>query len=85
MVEEFGSSLCLVDGPTVSFFRFPCPTRMAVAPLSDGSAWVWSPIALTKELEEAIEAARHIVSPNELHQLFLAEWSARCRRRLAWI
>ena len=78
MLEEFGSSLYLADGPTVSFFGFPYPTRMVVARLADGSAWVWSPVALSAELASAVEAigpVRHIVSPNKIHHLFLSEWA----------
>ncbi len=80
MLEEFGPSLYVADGPTVSFFGFPYPTRMAVARLTDGSAWVWSPVALTPELERAVDAigpVRHIVAPNLLHHLFLKEWVER--------
>ena len=72
MFEEFGPSLWVADGPTVSFYGFPYPTRMAVARLSDGSAWVWSPVALTRDLVEAVEAigpVGHIVSPNKLFSL----------------
>ncbi len=50
---------------------------MAVVRLSDGSAWVWSPVALTDDLVDfmgTFEAVRHIVSPNKIHHLFLAEW-----------
>ncbi len=80
MLEKFGPSLYVADGPTVPFLTFPYPTRMAVVRMSDGSAWVWSPIALTPELERAVEAigpVRHIVSPNKLHHLFLQEWAER--------
>jgi hypothetical protein len=80
MLKEFGSSLYSADGPTVPFFGFPYPTRMAVARLSDGSAWVWSPIALTEELANELHAigpVRYIVSPNKLHHLFLSEWTDR--------
>lgn len=80
MLEEFGPSLFVADGPVVSFFGFPYPTRMAVARLRDGSAWVWSPIALPPELERAIDAigpVRHIVSPNKIHHLFMKEWADR--------
>jgi hypothetical protein len=80
MLEQFGPSLYVADGPKVSFFGFPYPTRMAVARLTDGSAWVWSPLALTLELERAVEligSVRHIVSPNKLHHLFLKEWIER--------
>ena len=80
MLEEFGPDLYLADGPTVSFFGIPYPTRMAVARLSSGSAWVWSPVAFTKELAMAVEAigpVRFIVSPNKLHHLFLQDWCSR--------
>ncbi len=80
MLEEFGPSIYSADGPTVPFFGFPYPTRMAVARLSDGSAWVWSPVALTEELADEVQAigpVRHIVSPNKLHHLFLSEWTDR--------
>lgn len=78
MLEEFGPSLYVANGPTVSFFGFPYPTRMALARLSDGSVWVWSPVALTPELADRVDAigpVRYIVSPNKLHHLFLREWA----------
>ncbi|HZW50689.1 MAG TPA: DUF4336 domain-containing protein, partial [Rudaea sp.] len=77
MLEQFGPSLYVAEGPIVSFFGFPYPTRMAVARLADGNVWVWSPVALTPELADAVNAigpVRHIVSPNKLHHLFLHEW-----------
>jgi hypothetical protein len=80
MLEEFGPSLYLADGPTVSFLSFPYPTRMAVARLADGGAWVWSPVALTPELERAVDSigpVRHVVSPNKIHHLFLKQWAER--------
>jgi hypothetical protein len=80
MLSEFAPSLFVADGPCVSFYGFPYPTRMAVAKLSDGSAWVWSPVALTEELAGAVDAVgpvAHIVSPNKIHHLFLAEWARR--------
>lgn len=80
MLHEFAPSLYSADGPSVSFFGFSYPTRMAAARLSDGSVWVWSPVALTKELTEEVEAigpVRYIVSPNKLHHLFLREWADR--------
>jgi hypothetical protein len=80
MLEEFGPSLYVADGPTVPFLSFPYPTRMVVVRLTDGSAWVWSPIALTPELANAVDAigpVRHIVSPNKIHHLFMKEWAER--------
>jgi hypothetical protein len=80
MLKEFGPSLYLAEGPTVSFLGFPYPTRMAVARLADGSLWVWSPVALTPDLESAVDAlgpVRNVVSPNKIHHLFLGEWAGR--------
>lgn len=80
MFNDFGPSLYVADGPTVSFYGFPYPTRMAVARLSDGSAWVWSPVALTEEIEDfmdTFDSVGHIVSPNKIHHLFLAQWQER--------
>jgi hypothetical protein len=80
MFTEFGPSLYVAQGPTVSFFGFPYPTRMAVSRLADGSAWVWSPVALTPDIVsfmETFESVGHIVSPNKIHHLFLAQWHDR--------
>ena len=80
MLNEFGPSLYIAEGPTVSFYGFPYPTRMAIARLLDGHVWVWSPVALTEELASTVEAigpVRHIVTPNKLHHLFLKQWADR--------
>jgi hypothetical protein len=80
MLREFGPSLYVADGPAVSFYGFPYPTRMAVARLADGTAWVWSPTKLTDDLARAVKAigpVRHVVSPNKIHHLFLKEWADR--------
>lgn len=80
MLEEFGPSLWIADGPTVPFMSFPYPTRMAVVRLADGGLWIWSPISLTPELEHAVDEigpVRHIVSPNKIHHLFLKQWAGR--------
>jgi len=80
MLEQFGPSLYVADGPAVSFFGFAYPTRMALARLMDGNVWVWSPIALTRALADEVDAigpVRCIVSPNKLHHLFLQQWADR--------
>jgi len=80
MLEEFGPSLYVTDGPTVPFLGIPYPTRMALARLASGDVWVWSPIALTPELERAVDSigpVRQIVAPNKIHHLFLKEWAQR--------
>lgn len=87
MLEELGPNVWIADGGTVSFFGTPYPTRMAVIRLADGVLWVWSPIELSREIEEAVTSlgpVRHLVSPNKLHHLFLAEWSARFPEAKLW-
>ena len=79
MLREFGPGIWTSEGPVVSFFGFPYPTRMAAIKLSDGSLFVWSPITLSPLLKREIDAlglVRCLVSPNLLHHLFLGEWKA---------
>jgi Domain of unknown function (DUF4336) len=62
-----------------SFYGFPYSRRMAVIRLSDGSLFIWSPVALSTALRAAVDTlgpVRHLVSPNALHHLFLPEWSS---------
>lgn len=77
---QFGSELWVCDGPTVPFaLGFGYPTRMAVVRLHNGSLFVWSPIPVTQELRDEVDAlgpVRYLVSPNKLHHLFLADWAA---------
>jgi hypothetical protein len=80
-LREFGPGIWVCDGPVVPFLTFPYPTRMAVIRLSDGSLFVWSPIALSAELRTAVDAlgrVRYLVSPNAIHHLFLGEWKSAC-------
>jgi hypothetical protein len=76
---QFGPEIWVADGPVTSFHGFPYPTRMAVIRLSDGSLFVWSPVALSDTLRASVNAlgpVRHLVSPNALHHLFLGEWKS---------
>lgn len=77
MLTEIARDLWIADGPCVSFFGFPYPTRMTVVRLSDGSLWIWSPIQLTEQLRALLNQqgpVRHLVSPNKFHHLYLGEW-----------
>jgi hypothetical protein len=78
-LQPFGPDIWTAEGPVVSFFGFPYPTRMAAIRLANGDLFVWSPIALTPELKKEIDAlgrVAHLVSPNKLHYLFMAQWKA---------
>jgi hypothetical protein len=87
MLELLGPGLWIADGGIVSFNGFDYPTRMAVVRLADGGLWLWSPVEKTAALEDAVRAlgpVRHIVSPNNLHYLFLAEWQAAFPEAKLW-
>ena len=78
-LRRLDPSLWLADGEPVDFHGFPYPTRSVVARLSEDRLWVWSPIRLTDDLRvevDAIGRVAHLVSPNKLHHLHLAEWKA---------
>lgn len=80
MLHEFGPDIWLADGPVVSFYGFPYPTRMAVIRQSDGTLFVWSPIALDQAMADELAAlgpVAHLVSPNLLHHLWLGNWKRR--------
>lgn len=71
---EDGIWVC--NGGIVSFWGFAYPTRSVVVRLADG-LWVWSPVDLSAELRDEVEAlgpVAHLVSPNKIHHLFLAAW-----------
>jgi Domain of unknown function (DUF4336) len=79
MLERVGDDLWIAEGPSVSFFGIPYPTRAAIVRL-DGRVWIWSPIALSDDLARAVEAlgeVRYLIAPNKLHHLFLAAWKTR--------
>jgi hypothetical protein len=79
MLRQFGQEIWTADGPSVSVAGFAFPTRTIVIRLSDGSLFVWSPIALSSELKIAIDClgpVRHIVAPNTLHHMFVGEWQS---------
>jgi Domain of unknown function (DUF4336) len=78
LLHEFGPGIWLGDGPIVSFYGFPYPTRMALIRLPDG-LFVWSPIALSAALRREVDGlgpVRWLVSPNRLHHLYLGEWKS---------
>jgi hypothetical protein len=78
MLTEVAREIWIAEGPSVSFFGFPYPTRMTAVRLADGSLWVWSPIQLHPDLRRAVEQlgpVRHLVSPNKLHHLYLGDWA----------
>lgn len=76
-MKDFGPEIWIIDGPTVAVAGFHYPTRMTIVRLADKSLFVLSPTSLTDECKAKVEAlgpVHHIVAPNALHHLYLAEW-----------
>jgi hypothetical protein len=79
MLEQVHDALWIADGPAVNFYGLDYPTRSVIARLVNGDLWVWSPVKLTADLRRQVDRVgpvRHLVSPNKLHHLYLAEWKA---------
>lgn len=77
MLQEFGEEIWTADGATVSIAGFDFPTRMIVIRLSAGDLFLWSPVTFSRDLQIAVDQlgpVRHLVAPNHLHHLFLADW-----------
>jgi hypothetical protein len=86
-LEPIGEEIWLVDGPEVSFFGFPYPTRMAVVRLPSRRLWIWSPVELDDDLARAVDAlgpVSHLVSPNKIHHLFMGQWQERYPDAALW-
>ena len=76
-LQQTGSDFWLADGSVVGVAGFRYPTRMAVIRLADGGLFLWSPVAINDALRAEIDAlgpVAHIVAPNSLHHLALADW-----------
>ena len=76
-LQPFGPEIWLADGSETEVIGFRYPTRMAVIRLAGGGLFIWSPVALTKSLQQQLQdlgEIRHLVAPNSLHHLFLEQW-----------
>jgi len=86
-LQPVADALWLAEGPVVSFYGFPYPTRMVVARLPGGALWLWSPVQPNPALRAEIDAlgtVRWLVSPNKLHHLYLGDWRQACPDAELW-
>jgi hypothetical protein len=75
-LEQFGDDIWIASGPTITSAGFRYPTRMAVIRLG-GDLFIWSPVALTPDLRDEVDAlgeVRFVAAPNSLHGAFLPDW-----------
>lgn len=76
MLRKLDENLWVADQP-LNFVGLAVGARMTVIRLEDGALWVHSPLRLTPERREAVEAlgpVRFLVAPNKFHHLFIGEW-----------
>lgn len=79
-MQPLDPDLWLLAGEAVPFLGVPFPTRTTLVRLADGGLWVHSPVRGTPERFRAVDAlgeVRHLVAPNQIHHLFLADWRER--------
>ncbi len=76
-LKPVARDIWLIDGPAVSFYGMPFPTRCTVVRLENGDLWVHSPTLLTDGLRAELQAlgpVRHLIAPNWLHYVNIADW-----------
>lgn len=78
MLRKLDENLWVAEQP-LKFMGLEVGTRMTIVRLADGALWVHSPLRLTLEQRQAVEAigpVRFLVAPNAFHHLFIGEWMA---------
>src|SRR4029450_12084462 len=78
MLRGLDENLWVAEQP-LKFMGLEVGTRMTIVRFADGALWVHSPLRLSSERHEAVEAlgpVRFLVAPNTFHHLFIGEWMA---------
>ncbi|WP_224240774.1 DUF4336 domain-containing protein [Hyalangium gracile] len=78
MLRKLDENLWVAEQP-LKFLGLEVGARMTIVRLADGALWVHSPLRLTPERRQAVEAlgpVRFLVAPNTFHHLFIGEWMA---------
>lgn len=85
--KAIDDDIWIVDGPLISFYKIPFPTRMTVVRLGDNSLFLHSPVELTEELRTRIDGlgeVRHLIAPNWIHYAYLPQWQAAYPLAISW-
>lgn len=88
VLKTVADNIWLADGPAISFYGLPFPTRMTIIRLDNGGLWLHSPIAFRPQLLAQIQQlgpVQHLVAPNWLHYAYLQEWQQACPTALVWL
>lgn len=77
MLINVSDNTWIAEGQCVNFHGFLYPTRCVIVRLPSGALWIWSPVALSEGLKEAVDELGEpsfLVSPNKIHYLYLEQW-----------
>jgi hypothetical protein len=78
MLRKLDENVWVAEQP-LKFMGLAVGARMTVIRLADGGLWVHSPLRLTPERRQAVDAlgpVRFLVAPNKYHHLFIGDWMA---------
>lgn len=87
LLVEVADNIWILEGGIVPFFGCAYPTRSVIVRLPSGALWVWSPVALTREIKALIDRLgppAHLVSPNKIHHQFLKDWQTAWTEAKLW-
>lgn len=90
-LKAVAENIWIADGPIVRMAmygtRIPFPTRMTIVRLNHGDLWCHSPIELTPELQQQLDAlgpVKHLISPNKIHYAHIGSWAKAYPSAIAW-
>ena len=77
VIKEVSDDIWIVDGDEVPWYGMPYTTRTTIVRLENGDLWIHSPGKLSEYLLSEVNTlgiVKHLVSPNKIHHLFMADW-----------
>lgn len=90
-LKPVAEDIWIADGSIVRMAMYgmhiPFTTRMTIVRLNNGDLWCHSPIELTQELKNEIDAlgsVRHLISPNKIHYAHIKAWAEAYPEATAW-
>ena len=80
MLQNIAPDIWLRKGPVIKAAAgFHYPTQMVVIRLPGIGLWVWSPIALSDDVKQALAPlgpVAHLIAPNTLHHMAMQDWQS---------
>ena len=85
--KQVAPNVWIVDGPHIKFYGVPFPTRMTIIRLDGGGLWVHSPIRMSAEVLQHVQAlgdVQHLIAPNWIHYASVGVWSDVFPNAVTW-